>query len=365
MGKRFSLAVAIGALFAALSMAPAAAADELTSCVQGSTVCFYDGASIGDSDAVTAALEGKAKVAVVPNDDSNSLNPNQLATQVAEASGTQELILVVDMGSSDRFGVYSKSGRSDEILAALNGAAKADGGEAIVASDVASIYSSPVAGDGGGGFPILGLILPFFLLGAAAVTGLAIFRKKRGAPKAIEGQIQPTADDLRELKAVEISDDLRRELTGLSNAAQRYSRYSNPELQEASGLIAQAAGHIYELFKRIDRKKSKQNREIAQVRYLDITRKLNSTLSKDYFEDIVRNPSLWEKSDEKIASVLTALKSVDRQVIENIKQVNNSKEIEFRVAVDSLIGTDVATVEDAFGKDEGTMDRKVPNPFRR
>lgn len=359
MGKRLSLAGAIGVLFAALSVAPAAAADELTSCIQSSTVCFSDGASISDSDAVTQALEGKAHVAVVANDDSNSLNPNQLASQIAQNSGTSELILVVDM-AKDRFGVYSESGRGDEILEALNSTGAADGGEAIVAADIGNLYSN--AGDGGG-FPVLAVVLP--AVAVVAVIGGAIGILKRRSRRPQEAESRPTAASLREQRSVEISEELRKELNGLSATADRYGRASSRDLQEASRLIGTAVGHIYELFKRIDKKKSKQNREVAQVRYLDTARKLNSTLSADYFEDIVRKPDLWENASEKIAAVLSALESVDRQVIENIKQVNSSKALEFRVAVDSLIGTEGIGVEEAFGKDSSTMDRKVTDPFRR
>lgn len=365
MGKRLSLAGAIGVLFAALSVAPAAAADELTSCIQSSTVCFADGASISDSDAVAQALDGKAHVAVVANDDSNSLNPNQLASQIAQNSGTSELILVVDM-AKDRFGVYSESGRTDEILAALNGTGIADGGEAILAADIGSLYATPVAnsntGDGGG-FPVLAVALP--ALAVIAVIGGAVGILKRRARKPQESENRPTAASLREQRSVEISEDLRKELNSLTATADRYGRASSRDLQEASRLIGTAVGHIYELFKRIDKKKSKQNREVAQVRYLDTARKLNSTLSADYFEDIVRNPGLWDNASEKVAAVLSALESVDRQVIENIKQVNSSKALEFRVAVDSLIGTEGIAVDEAFGQSEGTMDRKLKGGFGR
>lgn len=365
MGKRLSLAAAIGVLFAVLPVAPAVAMDELQSCVQSSTVCFYDGASIRESEEVSKVLEGKARVAVVPNDDSNSLNPNQLAAQVAQATGTKELILVVDMGSKDRFGVYSDSGRGDEILEALNGTQKTDGGEAIVAADLGSVYSAPVtSGDAGGGFSILSLAIPLVIVVALIGGAIAFVRKRSGGKqKAVENQ--PTAVSIREQRAVEISEDLRRELTNLGNAAERYGRASDPVRREASGLINTAVGHIYELFRRIDKKKASQNREIAQIRYLAIARKLNSTLSKDYFEDIVKNPGLWDNSHEKVAAVLTALKSVDYQIIENIKQVNSSKELEFKIAVDSLIGTDAATVDQAFGNDDGSMSRKISDPFRR
>lgn len=366
MGKRLSLAVALGSLLGALWAAPAMAADALTSCIQSTTVCVADGASISDESAVAAALKDKAHVAVVSNDDSNSLNPNQLATELAQSSGTKELILVVDMGSSDRFGVYSQSGKGDQILEALNGARQADGGEAIVSSNVASIYSTPTAvsgsGDSGGFGMVAGIIITLAVLGSLGTAYFFYRASRRGRENALEAS-RPSRAAIAAQRSVELSEDLKAEIGKLSKTMERYQRSEDRKLREAGVLLQPIHDHIYELFGRIDKKNARQNREIAQVRYLNILKKLNSTLSADYFEDMVRKPELWDESDQKIAGVLTALQSVDRQIIENIKQVNSSKEIEFKVAVDSLIGNEEIRVEEAFGKERGSGE-KLAGPFK-
>lgn len=363
MGKRLSLAGAIGVLFAALSVAPAAAAsdyDQLISCLSsGGIVCVQGSASISKQDEVANALPEGVQVAVVPADTDRHVQLSAYADEIAEQSGTKELILIEDR-SNDLYAVHSEKHDAVKIGTELREQNLADGGEAIVAADIGNLYSN--AGDGGG-FPVLAVVLP--AVAVVAVIGGAIGILKRRSRRPQEAESRPTAASLREQRSVEISEELRKELNGLSATADRYGRASSRDLQEASRLIGTAVGHIYELFKRIDKKKSKQNREVAQVRYLDTARKLNSTLSADYFEDIVRKPDLWENASEKIAAVLSALESVDRQVIENIKQVNSSKALEFRVAVDSLIGTEGIGVEEAFGKDSSTMDRKVTDPFRR
>lgn len=363
MGKRLNLAGAIGVLFAALSVAPAAAADSLPANCEVGSVCIGEGSSISQSAELDKILtDTGVTVAVVRYEDDAVLKGNPLAAQIAQENGLSELILVEDLSSQDRFGAYSESGHTDEILTALTGSGQTDGGEAIVAADIGSIYDTVSVGnrtEAGGGFPILAVVLPAVAVIALVGTGVGIL--KRRSRKSARSADQPSAASIRE----EISEDLRRELNSLSATAESYGKASSRELQEASKLLGAIHGHIYELFKRIDKKKSQQNREIAQVRYLDTARKLNSTLSKDYFEDIVRNPALWDKASEKVAAVLSALESVDRQVIENIKQVNSSKALEFRVAVDSLIGTEAIDVEEAFGKEEGTGDLKITDPFRR
>jgi len=361
MGKRLSLVAVLGVLLGALWAAPAMAADALTSCIQSTTVCVADGASITDESAVAAALGDKAHVAVVSNDDSNSLNPNQLATQLAQASGTKELILVVDMGSSDRFGVYSQSGKSDEILKALNGAGQSDGGEAIVSSNVASIYSTPGSGNtsnsGGGGASLLIGVIAGFVIVVTAGFFIGQILSGRRRREAVEAG-KPSREAIAAQRSVELSEDIRKELATVLKTIERYQRSGGQRFKEAAALLQPIHDHIYELFGRIDRKKSKQNRDLAQVRYFSTLKKLNSTLSNDYFDDIVKNPGLWEDSEQKIRGVLTALKSVDKQIIENIKQVNSSKEIEFQVAVESLIGAEEIEVNDVFRDEDGNSPKE-------
>lgn len=371
MGKRFAIAMSFGAILVALSASPASAASSLDSCIQSSTVCFYDGASIGDSDAVEAALQNTgARVAVVPNDGSNSLNPSQAAAQAAQGSGTGELILVVAMDSGkDRFGVYSESGKASKVTAALNGAGKSDGGDAIASAKLGSIYSAPATGAKGSAgssaesrsIPVLavGLVLILILFGVLFAMISRNSRRLRDS----QSDNQPTAATIANQKSVDLSEDLKKELSIISKTIESYGRSSENRLREAAALLRPIHSHIYELFGRIDRKNSNQNRELARVRYLSILRKLNSTLSKDYFEDIVRNPSLWEDSAAKADSVLAALSSVDRQIIENIRQVNGSKELRFLVEVSSLNGSGTTSVEEAFGDSEGTMDRKTRGTF--
>jgi len=372
MGKRFSFAIALGALIVALSAAPAAAVGELDSCLRGSDlICQIDGASINDTSATNAVLqEAGVRVVVVPNDGVQT-NSGRYADDLAANYGISELIVVVDGKSKDTFAVHTAGGNKDEISNALNTTGKADAGEAIASVDLSSFYDEPAA-QGSGGSDGGGVILPVLIgivLGSAAIyVGIsAIKSASRRRAKALSAA--PTYKAIQAQKSVQISEELRSELTKISKTLESYERSSNQDLTEAAALLRPVHSHIFELFARIDRKNSKQNREIAQVRYLDILRKLNSTLSKDYFEDIVQNPNLWENSGEKVATVFAALRSVDRQIIENIKQVNSSKEIEVQVAMERLLGSEETSVDEAFGEaqpdTEGPEDRKRKLHFLR
>lgn len=358
MGKRLSLAGAIGVLLAALTVAPAAAA---TSCEIGE-VCAIGSVSIAKVSEVKAAIADKATVIVAPYNSTESILPlSSLAESYAKQYDLNEVIFVGKGTTKDSFDVYSKSdeAKEDKLLKALNSAGKSDGGEALVAANVGSFYSQPMAiqtGDDAGAGP-LALLIPGAVLLAAAGAGVGFLMRKRRRPEVAAAHQAAKANRAAD-KSVQLSDELRTELNGLSTTADRYRRSGNGELIEASELASIVLTHIYELFRRIDRKGSRQYRELAQIRYLDIVKKLNSALSEDYFEYIVKSPSFWENSEEKKTAVLTALRSVDRQIIENIKQVNSSKEIEFKVAVDSLIGPTGPTIEDTFGEDTESKQTK-------
>lgn len=351
MGKRLSLAGAIGVLFTALSVAPAAAAsdyDEMISCLSGGgVVCTQGDASINEPSGVPEGVH----IAVVPADPYRSQQLQAYAETIAEDSGIEELILVEDR-NNDLYAVISKKYNGTEIGEQLGDQGIANIG--AIYSEISSVNNEPVAnsnaGDGGG-FPILAIVLPVVAVAALVGGGFAALKRRNRNPQGVK--TQSPAVSLKDQRSVEISEDLRRELDSLAATSKSYLSSDKQELREASALIDSTLGHTYELFKRIDRKKDRQNREIAQRRYLDTVKKLNSALSPDYFEDIVRKPGLWDGADEKREDVLTALRSVDRQIIENIKQVNSSKEIEFRIAVDSLIGSEPMDVDDVFGGGNG------------
>lgn len=357
MIKRHRLAVAISILFASFMVVqPAAAAGTLADCLKTETVCVSDGTNISNKDAVTQSLSGKAKVAVVPYNDilnyDNILDdPSSFATQLANESGQKELILVIDM-STDRFGVHSDSGKGTEVLTVLNKSGESDVGEAIIAAQLGTIYKTTASNDANsssGGFPIVLVIVGVILLACIVSVVVGIKVKRKTSPSGAYLSSKKNKAEPQKLPTAVMSEDMKKELAIVSNMIHEYTD-NQVCLNEAAELLRPIHTHIYQLFSRIDKKKAGNSREIAQVRYLDTLRKINSTLGKDYFADIVRNPNLWDDSHNKIVSVLDMLKSVDEQIIENIKQVNSSKEIEFLINLDLLNGSKAIQVEDAFGR---------------
>lgn len=339
MKKLMTLGAAAGIMLAAVMGASPAWAAGLVECVEDSAVCLYDDATIGDQEGVANALDGNAKVAVVPQSEVEFVSANQLAAQLAEQTNTDELILVVDM-ATDRFGVYSKSGVGDEVLAALNGAGVSDGGEAIISSNVASVFEASPASSSEDG-PIGGFPSVLLLFAVSAACGLFLGRKiVKGRRKNREEK----SDFNFEAKTMNVSEDLRKELTEFQKLSKVYARSNGDRrLQTASAGMETLLKNMSELFNRLNRKgkATTQSQRLAEQSYLITTRKLNEALGEEYFGDIVAHPNLWEDSEKKAERVLEALSSVNRQVIDNIRQVNASKELEFRIALDTILMNDV------------------------
>lgn len=355
MRKRLKLAASIGLMLTAFTaVTPAMAASNLADCISSQPVCTSEGASISNPSEVANYLDGKAKVAVVPYDEANSLSSSGLATNLAQESGVSELIVVIDFSTinsdPDRIGVYSKSGKAAEVTKAINETEEADGGQAIMTSQIADIYEVTESEGSNGGAFVFGL--GAVLLAAVISAAVFVFLKKSANSVRRSKDLENSGLSPEKQRSVEITDDLRRELNEMTELIQDYQKAHNASLQEVAVILKSINQHIYELFSRIDKKNAGNSRAIAQVRYLDAFKKLNDVAGKDYFADIVNNPNLWDDSDSKVQETLKAIKSLDKQIVDNIRQVNNSKEIDFKIAVDALMGSQSMDVEDIFSENE-------------
>lgn len=82
-----------------------------------------------------------------------------------------------------------------------------------------------------------------------------------------------------------------------------------------------------------------QQVRLLQAQYQDTLAKLLKALDDDYYGDILSNPQYWGGAEDRLNEVRRAVEAVDQEAVENIKQVNESRDLEFKVALDSLIKT--------------------------
>ena len=76
---------------------------------------------------------------------------------------------------------------------------------------------------------------------------------------------------------------------------------------------------------------------MAAVNYSDTLLKLNKALGVDYYLDIQANPHLWSQPEERLEAVERALKATGLQLIRNIKQINSSQDLEYKISIDLLL----------------------------
>jgi hypothetical protein len=326
-------ALGAGSLASVLVAAPAVAATE--DILADAVTSLQNGASYvapGTTGPGPAGFDGSdIAVVVAPVNGADTLTPVQLASQIQSQLGNQyETVIVVntDTTSGQAYGVVPGES-SAAILPILNGGRGVENlndNQAEVLSAVGKTETSTVAnqpaGDSFNGAAVVGA--GGGLLGAVLVGTLAIVMLKRH-----KNRVRPITT--RAIKRVEMRDAMEKlgELTE-KHAAKRYAT-AKP--------MASILAHLNELFSRLERKGVENQKNLAEVEYSDTLKKLNNALGSDYYLDIAGNGNLWDRGDERLREVEAAVRAVDEQILLNIRQVNSSKDLDFRVALGRMLSS--------------------------
>lgn len=107
--------------------------------------------------------------------------------------------------------------------------------------------------------------------------------------------------------------------------------------------------NVAELSRRVEIKGSPDQKMIVSVRYADSFDKLSQLLGKSYYLDIRDNGNLWEDPDKRMGVIHTALDDVNTQILRNIRQLNESQDLEFRVALESLSDNNSNGIKSVYG----------------
>jgi hypothetical protein len=307
--------------------------DEVVAACGDRTVCQFDGASISNASELGNALPDGVREIVIPQpNQAENVPSSTLASQVKDATGSDTVIVIEDHPARDRFAVAS-DGDATAITEALYSQSEADGGVAVAAightltpGSAQAPAESPVSG----GLVIGGAALVTVLVIAGGLAMLA--RKRRGA---------------RRDRGIAGSRRVEKELAAaLSGENGEFVRESIAELRERAAVypdigarISALADHVSELMIRVRRRGTEQQTRLLQAQYKDTLSKLLKALGDDYYGDITRNPRFWNDAESRLDQVRHAVDSVDLQAVENIKQVNESRDLEFKVALDALTRT--------------------------
>ncbi|HSX68798.1 hypothetical protein, partial [Nocardioides sp.] len=316
----------------------------------GSPVYVDPDASLSSrGDIASLAEEQDVAVVVLPELATGTFSASSLAGQVLRKVDSYDAVIVVVDGSFDSYGVAARE--SDEgaaLTRGLNSAGHADGGAAVLETLSSDDWRTSTSAGGGGDDDsgsglgtVVGVGSGVVAVAVVAVFGALVARRLKAGGSA------PARDVPEELRSVLARLEALQRQHGM-----RLSPGVNARLQSILTNVGQ-------LFHRIRRTGTEQQVRIASIEYVDVLTKLERALGEDYYLDILRNPRLWENAEARQQEVEEAVRATDDQLVANIRQVNASQDLEFKVALESLVGSMDATVKDIYSP---TSDRKPDSP---
>lgn len=348
-------------VFTLMSSVPAHAdidyAGQATAQLASQHVYVDPGATLGSQGQISSDLNGEnVAIAVFPEDAASTVSPNALASQIKTASaGQYETVIVVIDGASgarDSFGVASNND-SVRIATTLNGNNAGDGGQAILASideitrsetvTSTETNSTPDVPGNDDGLGVVGGASIVLALAAIGTFGTIMYRRMRGTI---------TKNTTTSITYDQLPEDLRRVLQEYRVIVMKHSTASN---QALSRPLQSILANVQELFRRIDKRGNAQAKRMASVEYVETFKKLNKALGEDYYLDIASHPHLWDDATERMSVVRDAVMATDATIVKNIRQVNASQDLDFKVALESLTRSmDTPTVKEIYStkKDE-------------
>jgi len=356
MKKLSALAVPLLAVLFALAPAVAAQAntyqDEAVAALQSEHLYVDSSVSLGDRGAVTSALEGSdVGVAVLPSLAVDSLTPSSFAREILNSTPYDTLIVILE-GNQQPLSVVYKSAPSEENAKAVYEILTENGNnidQALVPiidhlkdGDNGSSGGGSEAGSGVGFIILFGTLFCLLLIG---VTYMVL----RFVKKDSSGTVRAKHDTVPNKISETVPSKLHPLIKQLTELSQQHDRLSERGLGTDLRTIVR---NMQELFTRLSKKGTNGQRGIAEVEYIDKLTKLNEALGESYYIDIVNKPTLWDKAETRLDSVVEAVYAVQSQLIENIKQVNASEDLKFQVSLNSLVGASKATnVKDIYTPD--------------
>ena len=178
--------------------------------------------------------------------------------------------------------------------------------------------------------PTFGVIPAILTLaiGAMGVISTAVVAKSAGKDAELDSETE-----IAEVQSYYLPRDIYSQLVELQDLAKAYRDSQSSLFPEINSVLTNAQ----ELFKRIDSKLDSQAGRLAAVNYSDTLLKLNKALGVDYYLDIQANPHLWSQPEERLVAVERALKATGLQLIRNIKQINSSQDLEYKISIDLLL----------------------------
>lgn len=153
------------------------------------------------------------------------------------------------------------------------------------------------------------------------------------------------------VSAKKFTDDFKTSVEDLKNLVEAHHQNGR---RKTANKMKNILTSVDELFERINKKGTNEQLMMASVRYAYLFNKIAYAMNEEHYLDIAQNPHLWENPEKRMKETEEALDSVQQQIIDNIKQVNSSKDLDFKVVLDALtnVGNSHNMVEEVFAKNQ-------------
>ncbi len=336
MIRRIKLGAALALIVGAMVSTPAFAmtktsteVDATISCLQSNFICELGDVSSIDIDVdenLLSSAELKVVVAEVDRDSETGLDVGMLFEELKINNVNSVIVydngvVVSDAIQSNEAAMEAYAGASNnpsEIITVLAEAIQYAGAPQPAVNSDANFEAGSI------------VLFVAVALGLIAAGGVMLFLKHRRKLKGRSSSMKTQKIDLSLL----VTDELKEAMQHFVEATKKLSAHGDP----MSDKLHAVSVHMQDLFRRLSKRGGNQT-AVAAVEYTDTLKRLTVALGEDYYQDIKANPELWESPEERLGEIARAVQEVDKQLVENIKRVNSSRDLDFRSGIDELSST--------------------------
>lgn len=147
----------------------------------------------------------------------------------------------------------------------------------------------------------------------------------------------PVVVDPRLFDSSEHGQRLRAHLTQLARLAPLYAGYTI-EGQPVPARLERIVADMHDLFRRMHARGTAHQVRMAQSHYAHVLGKLVLVVSPAYLKDVMDNPHLWDDAEQRVLRVSSALTVLDAEILDNVRRVNTSADLDFQVALATITG---------------------------
>ena len=147
----------------------------------------------------------------------------------------------------------------------------------------------------------------------------------------------PAVVDPRLFDASDAGQRLRENVTRLAHWIPVYAGYAIGG-EPVSGRLERLVADMQDLLRRMHAQGSAHQLAVAQAHYAHLLNQLVLVVAPTYLKDVMDNPHLWDDAEQRVLRVSSALTVLDAEILDNVRRVNTSADLDFQVALATITG---------------------------